>query len=313
MKMTLVSSTTKALLLFFCSSTVVRAQNLACSKDLLDDIDFLFYNDRNKEKPCKWLTAKDADKRKSKYCGLGHVMGACRSSCEYCICQNDEDFKFPKIKNPNELRPCAWIDKSPDNTEKRRQKYCYEEERGPGDTWIASDIGNKCVKSCGFCVEGTQTECRPDNKSFTFKLDTGKEKKCEWITKNESKLQKRFDKYCYRGHVRGACGSSCRFCTCEDNIDFRFVTNQGKQVECNWLTKKDESTNARRWKYCYENKDPQVASEIGNQCVSSCGFCSESTESDDSVAPSPQVCYVESKNVNFSPYLCVPTRYKFLF
>ncbi|GFH50016.1 hypothetical protein CTEN210_06492 [Chaetoceros tenuissimus] len=250
-------------------------------------------------RPCSWITynSERKEKRMDKYCNFDKQMMYCPATCG-CAANDDdapttspselrctdlpETYKFKAVRGGEGPYTCGWLTQSnkEDANQRRKELYCTEEHQLYA-----------CAKTCGLCTKepssAPTTECRKDTTSFFFELENGKVKNCEWITKNDANFKKRFDKYCYRGHVKGACGSSCNFCNCEDNDEFRFSTNRGKQVGCTWLTEKDDKIDGRISKYCYENSNPQVATQIGNECVSSCGFCSESSDTPSDV-PSDQ-------------------------
>lgn len=287
------------LLLLLHTTVVIKAEDLC-----YDNSNFEFFDNQNEAKYCDWLTARKVETRNAKYCALGHIKSACRGTCNFCNCENDSDFLFPKIAHPDELRDCDWIDRSskPEAVERRRERYCYE-GKGPNESLIASDIGSKCAKSCGFCtIVNTAESCREDDETFTFHLENGNEESCSWLAKNKVNIQTRFDNYCYRGHIKAACGTSCKFCSCRDNYYFKFITKKGKKVRCNWITK--YAVDSRRSRYCYENNDPKVASAIGNQCVFSCGFCSRSPSSTApslSLAPSSSVRPSSTPTISVAP------------
>lgn len=113
-----------------------------------------------------------------------------------------------------------------------------------------------------------------DDSDFTFPLDSqGGEANCKWLTKNSSASDTRIETYCSRGHVKGACQKSCKFCPCESNpkFSFKLVSASTPTVQkCNWISKTNYLD--RQKKYCFE-KDGVSASKIGTKCVADCGFC----------------------------------------
>lgn len=279
----------------------------SCSNS--DDPDFEFVVDLTGEKvQCSWLTSKNQDKRIQKYCGRGHIKGACQESCNFCSCVDDPTFMF-MLEN-NKRQPCSWILLK--NTEDRRENYCYKNKNVAAG--IASDIGNKCVNACGFCSGGappttstkspvsapspTSSTKAPtftttdsptkapvfapsscsDDANFRFILDDAskdnKEQGCEWLTRNQDpeKLEKRISTYCPRGHIKGACQASCDFCPCVDKAGYKFSRpdNGLKKKTCNWI-----AGAPHRRRFCFEDEDTEggVTSDVGDNCPASCGFC----------------------------------------
>jgi hypothetical protein len=117
-----------------------------------------------------------------------------------------------------------------------------------------------------------------DDPSFTFILDKGKSQKCEWLTRNsDPKITKsRISNYCSRGHVKGACQRTCDYCPCHDKSGFEFTLDIGVLRGCDWLLQSSNPlTDARRVdSYCYADAGKTIASDVGDACVLSCGFCS---------------------------------------
>ena len=82
--------------------------------------------------------------------------------------------------------------------------------------------------------------------------------------------QRRKNAYCDKGHVKGACRKACNNCSCSDNKSFSFMTKQGRNQTCEWISARNMLE--RRRKYCYAN-DGTSASKVGDECPNSCGFC----------------------------------------
>jgi len=111
-----------------------------------------------------------------------------------------------------------------------------------------------------------------DDREFTFKIDNGTTQKCEWLTMNANQK----DNYCSRGHIKGACKTSCEFCNCTDDLTYNFRLNIGRMVSCAWLVTNSNNVNVRRKRYCFDSDDPESASsDVGNSCIHSCGFCTD--------------------------------------
>ena len=83
--------------------------------------------------------------RTTKYCSRGRVKGACQDTCDFCACEDDPTTTFP-LSNNIRFQNCAWI--AIDNVATRQGEYCYD----TSDLSAASDIGDMCVFSCGFCM-----------------------------------------------------------------------------------------------------------------------------------------------------------------
>eukprot|EP00557_Chaetoceros_sp_GSL56_P011861 CAMPEP_0176485576 /NCGR_PEP_ID=MMETSP0200_2-20121128/5110_1 /TAXON_ID=947934 /ORGANISM="Chaetoceros sp., Strain GSL56" /LENGTH=662 /DNA_ID=CAMNT_0017882223 /DNA_START=3580 /DNA_END=5568 /DNA_ORIENTATION=+ len=125
-----------------------------------------------------------------------------------------------------------------------------------------------------------------DSTSFRFPLEVvPRSQDCAWILKNRDvEFQKRRkERYCPLTHVKYACPLSCDACesSCEDNPHYLFQNENGETKNCAWIEKED--VELRRMLYCHAPRDSSsnsahgiisaTASEIGENCVSSCGFC----------------------------------------
>ena len=108
-----------------------------------------------------------------------------------------------------------------------------------------------------------------DDPNFTFNLDSGDQQSCDWLLQDD--METRFNIYCGRGHVKTACKNACRFCTCEDPLDYTFNLNNGNTVACDWFS--GDNVLLRQQRYCFDKNDARVASEIGSACVVGCEFC----------------------------------------
>ena len=114
------------------------------------------------------------------------------------VCQNDPDFEYPSTVDPgNPLMSCKKIR----NKEDRRQAMC-----------TIKAVNDACPQSCGVCCV--------DDITYVFKLKGNQNiVDCDWITKNDKKIDIRRGKYCqpplhnYNGRtVRDACPASCENC-----------------------------------------------------------------------------------------------------
>ncbi|GFH44054.1 hypothetical protein CTEN210_00528 [Chaetoceros tenuissimus] len=119
------------------------------SRSCTDDSSFQFYhNTKDKQKSCSWLgedgKASTSAEKIAEYCVRGDVKGSCSSTCSFCTCENDSSATF---EHNGKTKDCAWIDSNASKTTSRRDLYCYNDKTKN----ISSDIGNKCVSSCGFC------------------------------------------------------------------------------------------------------------------------------------------------------------------
>jgi cell division septation protein DedD len=109
-----------------------------------------------------------------------------------------------------------------------------------------------------------------DDSTFIFKLDDGSTQNCSWLQRNVIEIEK----YCNRGHIKGACRASCNFCLCTDDSSYKFrLTNNGKRRRCNWLVKNSRNIQVRRENYCFASDLQSASSDVGNACIESCGFC----------------------------------------
>ena len=71
-----------------------------------------------------------------------YVRGRTSESCPNEECADDDSYQFI-LENGN-TQDCSWFTKSPTNTERRIEKYCF-------NGTSASNVGYKCIKSCGLC------------------------------------------------------------------------------------------------------------------------------------------------------------------
>ena len=219
------------------------------------------------------------------------------------VCADDDTSYTFDLKSGTKQK-CAWFTKNYKNSSTRRNKYCFA-----ADGVTASTIGSNCQYGCGFCSGDTSppasapstpapskatvtsppsptgdtlspakapTKAPPsggcsDSASFKFFLDSGKTQNCAWLTKRNSVTRKTM--YCSRGHVKGACQDTCGFCACVDDptTTFPLLKNKDKSRNCAWIAKTNVAN--RQGNYCYDTVDLSAASDIGDSCVSSCGFC----------------------------------------
>jgi Uncharacterized protein conserved in bacteria len=120
-----------------------------------------------------------------------------------------------------------------------------------------------------------------DDSSFTFILDNGNTRTCDWLTTNADRASARLAKYCVKDDVGSACRLSCSFCvanptpspSCEDDPSFTFVLDNGNTRFCPWLTRNADATSTRIGKYC-------VKDDVGSGCPQSCNMCPPSCKDD---------------------------------
>jgi hypothetical protein len=112
-----------------------------------------------------------------------------------------------------------------------------------------------------------------DDPTFGFVRKNGEPGDCIWLSAND----RRINRYCDRGDIKGACKDTCSFCPCQDDTEFTFVLDNGNVQICEWFKRRNTAT--RRANYCYQNDDVEagVSSAIGDKCVDGCGFCTEGT------------------------------------
>lgn len=133
------------------------------------------------------------------------------------------------------------------------------------------------------------TECA-DSTTYTFTTNAGKTEKCSWISQKTVRIVK----YCPDVEIASNCMLTCDQCDkdidtvptlspvstgCQDDGDFEFVRLDGKNANCEWLSKKVQ----RSLKYC---PSPAIASG----CKLTCDNCSgdvQDQEDDSSPTQSP--------------------------
>jgi PT repeat. len=118
-----------------------------------------------------------------------------------------------------------------------------------------------------------------DDPNFNLQLDNGNVRKCTWLTKNPKRKSTRIAAYCPRDAVKNACPVSCGSCAimCNDDDNFIFELNNGKDKGCQWLTLNENAVQIRRERYCYTKASKSSKSSItpiGEACPFSCGLCS---------------------------------------
>ena len=132
-------------------------------------------------------------------------------------------------------------------------------------TAASSDFtAETCKKSCKttdnniFIHEPCEGLCE-DSKSYMFKLDNEKERKCSYITKRDTETRR--DMYCKGETVRECC-KACKRKYCYDKSDFKFKRQNEKTVDCSWLKKGNRGK--RRSKYC--------KGKVKRKCCESCTY-----------------------------------------
>ena len=146
-----------------------------------------------------------------------------------------------------------------------------------------------------------------DDSSFQFLLDNGQNNKmvtCAWLTENTSKADIRIKRYCKRGHVAGACLSSCGNCDCADDPLYIFpLSFSGMPVLCSWLEDKPSAMASRRSKYCLKDDARSATNGVGSKCIRSCGFCSGGTASP-TMSASPTVSMAPTMPTSSPTFSC---------
>jgi len=100
--------------------------------------------------------------------------------CKKVECTNDKSFQLKNNKK------CAWIG---NGSEKRRSKHCKN-----------NNVRMSCPVTCGICCE--------DDPTFTFKINRGVMKGCDWI---DEKKPKRME-YCKKLYISSSCPIKCDDC-----------------------------------------------------------------------------------------------------
>jgi hypothetical protein len=121
-------------------------------------------------------------------------------------CEDDPNFKI-RLNN-GKLRKCRWITQNPNRKSVRIAAYCKRD-----------DVKSACPVSCGSCA----IICT-DDEAFTFQINNGKDKGCQWLTQNEEAVETRREKFCFSSDennqsstsltpIGGACPWSCGLCS----------------------------------------------------------------------------------------------------
>jgi len=206
------------------------------------------------------------------------------------VCGDVDTYTF--TLNNGKQWNCAYFTKKLDKISSRRGKYCFETDG------TASAIGLQCQDGCGFCSGDTLSPatttsptkapsiaCAGDN-TYTFTLNSGKQKDCAWFTKKWNKISSRRGKYCFETDGTASaiglqCQAGCGLCSgdtlspakaptrspsvgCYDNASFTFNLDNGKLQNCAWLTKTNPDTRIN--KYCPRDV-------IQGACQASCSSC----------------------------------------
>jgi len=238
-----------------------------------DDLSFQFTSEfSGATVNCSWLVAKNDSKRKADYCPVQEIGSACVNTCDFCTGEGGT------------LTPSGVPSTSPSAASSTPTISMTPTDRSPTSNPSAPPTINGSMRP-STSPSKAPTELPSvvptmspivgcaDDPIFTFKLDSGPEKKCDWLLKNKRKQKVRFNKYCDRGHVKTACKNSCQYCTCEDVPGSSFTLKNGRTQTCDWFTTNDNNSIRRQYIYCFEEDNKLAASEIGNKCVESCGFC----------------------------------------
>mmetsp|Transcript_23665 Transcript_23665/g.35089 ORF Transcript_23665/g.35089 Transcript_23665/m.35089 type:complete len:329 (+) Transcript_23665:375-1361(+) len=134
------------------SPTVAPISSPTCE----DDAAFQFILDTgNPVGTCLWLTQNSNPDnnafRIAKYCNRPVIKMACKVTCSFCTCEDNDDFEFMlDIDDVGENSgSCAWLTKNTANVQIRRLKYCFVPDDDGVE--IISGVGNKCPPACGLC------------------------------------------------------------------------------------------------------------------------------------------------------------------
>jgi Uncharacterized protein conserved in bacteria len=145
---------------------------------------------------------------------------------------------------------------------------------------------------------------------FTYILDNGNERDCGWLTKNNEVT--RISNYCGRVHVRFGCPATCLqradlVCECQDDVaNYSFVNDVGVSVSCSWLTEDPSQIFIRRDDFCIDDDPatpPDNPSDIGRNCVRSCGFCRGTFTSGVTISSEPSTIVQPSSVPSYVPSL----------
>jgi hypothetical protein len=117
-----------------------------CDDQCYDDVDAVFDINKNKQRGCRWIAAKN--NRTEKYCKVGHdAFYICKETCENCDgnndirptappldeCTDDASFRF-QYKNQKKKRSCKWLSRK---NQGKQEKICGR-----------SGVADKCPESC---------------------------------------------------------------------------------------------------------------------------------------------------------------------
>ena len=243
-----------------------------------DDSTYTFTLDYNGHvQTCKWFAQNNSEVRKEKYCyetdgktvsTTGHH---CIDACGLCSSRvpSSTPTGIPSMK-PS-VQPVA----QPSSTPSLSPHPSANPTISPSSTPSLSPhpSANPTMSMEPSETKPTATGCM-DDPEFNFEIDIGVTIDCGWLTKNNEATSKRKAEYCGRGHVKGACQYTCGSCTtCKDAKDYKFALAYSESSKsCAWLTRNWMNEDKRRQKYCY-GKDGKSSSNIGDMCISACGFC----------------------------------------
>lgn len=118
-------------------------------------------------------------------------------------------------------------------------------------------------------VAENELTCEDGIGTFTL-VNTGNVATCDWLTKNNERMEQRMKKYCGLNEIKLLCPSSCNFCTCEDDAEHAFELMTGETVDCSYITKNKNKMDIRKAKFCTDEFDGGATL---NACTKSCGIC----------------------------------------
>jgi hypothetical protein len=147
----------------FLQQALVSQSSATPTSTCVDDSSFWFLLDNGNNRTCDWIKRANPQKRILKYCDRTHVKYGCPHTCLKsrenplpCECPDDDEaFQFSLFELTNETRKCEWISQGAETLDARRSTYCYFENN------TATLIGEKCIRSCGFCRGELQSTVPP--------------------------------------------------------------------------------------------------------------------------------------------------------
>jgi len=250
-----------------------------------DDPSYTFELDNKNILPCEWFGWNNSEERRARYCyetdGItvsttGHH---CLDNCGFCASMVPSSTPTGMPSKKPSAQPVAHPSSTPSVSPHPSAQPGAHPSSTPSVSPRPSANPTLSMKPSAhpsanptISMEPTAPGCM-DDPDFEFTIDIGVTNDCTWLTKNNESVRKA--EYCGRGHVKGACQYTCGSCnTCEDDEDFEFYLNNENLQKCAWFTRNNsmDTIDNRRNNYCYE-EDGESSSDIGDVCISACGFC----------------------------------------